>query len=173
MIRRFFCAFLALLLMFGGAAKASEGDFYGELVRLHVIAADDSEEEQALKLKVRDCVLEAVRPMVAECKSPEDAYAILNENLEVIEAAAQSCLMENGSANEVRTMMGVFEFPEKEYGGLTVPAGEYRALRVVIGAGEGQNWWCVLYPALCRTGEGEMYSILAAWLRSWLGGEGE
>ena len=82
--------------------------------------------------------------------------------------------MRVGYAGEVDAAAGVFEFPDRRYGGVFVPAGDYRALRVVIGAGEGHNWWCVLYPSLClpEGAEGEMrfHSVILDWLRGLLGG---
>lgn len=153
-------------------ASVEEENLKKTLVRLHVVAADDSAEAQALKLQVRDAVLETVRPLLADCDSPALAYARLTASLDDVETAARDCLSRFGCDDPVRAETGVFAFPDCDYDGLSVPAGDYRALRVVIGGGEGHNWWCVLYPSLCRTGDGETYSILAEWLERLLGGEG-
>ena len=179
MIRRLFCAILAAAALMKTACAEDAATAYisldthltEALVRLHVVAEDDSKEAQALKLEVRDAVLAAARPLLADCDSPEIAYARLTACLDDLEAAARVCLDAHGCDAEVTAQTGVFGFPDCDYAGLTVPAGDYRALRVTIGKGEGHNWWCVLYPSLCMTGEGELHSLLADWLAALLGGE--
>ena len=184
LIRRFFCALcaLALLTPSAGAAQAQTAylslderiaeaaDGAEELVRLHVVAADDSPEAQALKLEVRDAVLARAQALLADCPDAESAYAQLSESLSDFERAATAVVRAHGCLDEVRAETGMFDFPERKYAGVVVPAGEYRALRVVIGAGEGQNWWCVLFPTLCSAGDG--HSALAAWFAQWFGGMG-
>ena len=121
------------------AAIAQAEDYEAELVRLHVIADSDAPDAQAFKLKVRDAVLEAVRPLLAECKDAQTAYEIIGENLEEIESAAKKCAQAEGFEGDIAAETGVFRFPERDYAGVIVPEGDYRALRVVIGAGEGRN----------------------------------
>lgn len=151
-----------------------------EYVRLHILANSDSEEDQALKLKVRDAVLDCARELLGDTCSADDAYAILGEKISLVEACARQAAEDAGFFGEVRAQVGVFEFPDRQYGDLLVPAGEYRAVRVLLGAGEGHNWWCVIYPTLCAIDEkGEFvqeraeivfYSSIGRWLRSTLGG---
>ena len=179
MIRRLFCAILAAAALMTSACAEDAATAYlsldrpltEALVRLHVVAEDDSEAAQALKLEARDAVLAAAGPLLADCDSPELAYARLTACLDELENAARACLAAHGCDAEVTAQTGVFAFPDCDYAGLTVPAGDYRALRVTIGAGQGHNWWCVLYPTLCMTGEGELHSLLADWLAALLGGE--
>lgn len=175
MIRRFLCAVLEAALVLSGptAAEARLSAANEGLVRLHVVADSDSAEAQGLKLLVRDAVLECAKGLLSECESADAAYVTLEENLGALESAARACAAANGFDGEVCAQTGVFEFPEREYGGVTVPAGEYRALRVTIGSGEGQNWWCVLYPTLCVFAEGGYYSALAEWFEQWWGGAQE
>ena len=146
----------------------------GEYIRLHVVAEDDGEAAQALKLEVRDACLIAARALLADCGSADEAWARIGENLGALEAAATARARALGYAGEVDAAAGVFEFPDRRYGGVFVPAGDYRALRVVIGAGEGHNWWCVLYPSLClpegAEGETRVHSVILDWLRGLLGG---
>lgn len=170
MIRRFLCAAIGAALVIHFSAAAAEPVVSEELVRLHVVADSDSAEDQELKLLVRDAVLDCARGLLCECESADAAYAILTENLGALESAASACAADNGFDGTVCAQTGVFEFPERDYGGVTVPAGEYRALRVTIGSGEGQNWWCVLYPTLCVSAEGGYYSALAEWFAAWWGG---
>ena len=145
-------------------------------IRLHVMASDDGEAAQALKLQVRDACLMCTRALLEDCADAEAAWETVNENLPLIALAARLRALCCGWTGPVTAETGVFEFPDRRYGGALVPAGEYRALRVVIGAGEGRNWWCVLYPTLCLTencepGEPvEFHSTLLNWLRGLFGG---
>lgn len=165
-------------MLIGAGAKAERAADVSveDYIRLHVLAEDDGEAAQALKLEVRDACLFATRALLADCDSPDAAWASLNENIELVALAARLRARVCGYSGEVRAETGVFDFPERRYGGLVVPAGEYRALRVVIGAGEGHNWWCVLYPSLCLTEDctpGEpvrFHSTVLNWLRGLLGG---
>ena len=158
-------------MLFMPSAKAN--DWESDLVRLHVIADSDGESAQALKLEVRDAVLETAQEILKDCESADDAYEVLNENLEMFENAAKERAEELGWTGSVCAETGTFEFPDRVYGGTLVPAGEYRALRIVIGEGEGRNWWCVLYPSMCSLSEDGRVSIIWEWLKKWFGGDGE
>jgi len=162
-----------MLLVAMGGARGSELPRVpvSDYIRLHVVAADDSDGAQALKLEVRDATLAAARALLADCDSPDEAWARIGAHLDLLEAAATRRARALGYDGPVAAQAGVFDFPDRHYGAVFVPAGEYRALRVVIGAGEGRNWWCVLYPSLCVTGDGTaMRSALLDWLRGLLGG---
>jgi stage II sporulation protein R len=143
-----------------------------QYIRLHVVAADDGAAAQALKLEVRDAVLAAARPLVADCGDADEAWRRIGENADALEAVAARQARALGYDGPVAAVTGVFDFPDRRYGALFVPAGAYRALRVVIGAGEGRNWWCVLYPSLCVPEAGPLRSALLDWLRELSGGEG-
>lgn len=120
-----------------------------DLIRFHVLANSDSEEDQALKRAVRDAILEEVSPRLAESKSLEESRQILTGMRPEIEQIAQAVVWDWGKTYEVKTDYGYFTFPTKSYGSLVLPAGEYEAVRVLIGKAEGSNWWCVLFPPLC------------------------
>lgn len=119
------------------------------LVRLHVIANSDSKEDQALKLKVRDAIIVYMKDKLAASQNISDTKAIISENLKNIEELSTRVVKENKYTYGVKAMLGNYDFPTKTYGDIALPAGEYQALRVVIGEGEGANWWCVLFPPLC------------------------
>ncbi len=119
------------------------------LVRLHVVANSDSASDQALKLKVRDAIIEFMRDKLAESKSINETRTIINDNLKNIEEISNEIIKKNNSDYGVKATMGNYTFPTKTYGDIALPAGEYQALKVVIGDGEGANWWCVLFPPLC------------------------
>ena len=172
MKHRFLFALILALALLPGAGKAEAVN--ADMVRLHVVAADDSPAAQALKLRVRDACLVEARTLLAGCGDAEEAWARVNEGLADLERAARSAAQEE----VVRAETGVYDFPDRVYGGTLVPAGRYRALRVVIGPGAGRNWWCVLYPCLClpedcRDGAPvRFHSAVLDWLRGLFGGEG-
>lgn len=124
-----------------------------ELIRIHVIARSDEPADQAVKLKVRDAVLEAFGATLSR-ESYEAACGAIEENLEAIEQAARETARAEGFDGSVEASFGLCDFPTRVYGGETVPAGTYPALRIVLGGGGGRNWWCVLYPSLCLIEDG-------------------
>lgn len=117
--------------------------------RLHVIANSDSDEDQALKLKVRDKLLEYMNSLCSSTSSKEDAMRIANEHIEDFSEIAEDVILENGYDYDVEISVGECDFPTKNYGDVSLPAGTYDALRVKIGSANGHNWWCVMFPPLC------------------------
>ena len=126
-----------------------EEEIYDSVIRLHVLANSDGEEDQALKLKVRDAVLARADALLADVTSMEQAEQILAASLGDLAESAAACLGANGSEYPVRVTLGKEQYPTRYYEKLAFPAGEYLSLRVLIGAGAGKNWWCVLFPPLC------------------------
>lgn len=119
------------------------------LFRLHVIANSDSPEDQALKRDVRDAVLAFMHQELAGSKDIGDTKSIIESSLGKIKSIAQDVILEHGMNYNIKTTLGIYPFPTKSYGDITLPAGNYQALRLVIGNGTGANWWCVLFPPLC------------------------
>lgn len=142
---------LAVCLLTGAAALQRQDDLQQKMIRLHVVANSDSREDQALKLQVRDEVLAFTEETMRRSESREAANAALKESLPEICRLAENTLRQNGCADTVETRLEPAEFPLKAYDGFRLPAGEYMALRVLIGEAQGQNWWCVVYPPLCMT----------------------
>lgn len=142
---------LAVCLLTGAAALQRQDDLQQKMIRLHVIANSDSREDQALKLQVRDEVLAFTEETMRQSDSREAANAALADALPEIRRLAEDTLRQNGCADTVETRLEPAEFPLKAYDGFRLPAGEYMALRVLIGEAQGQNWWCVVYPPLCMT----------------------
>ena len=139
---------LAVTLLVGAASLHRQDGLQEKMIRLHVIANSDSEDDQAMKLLARDAVLTRAEAILRQASNREEAMDDLNAALPELERAAfDAC----GGAYPVRAALEMTEFPLKEYDGFALPAGEYMALRVIIGEGTGRNWWCVLYPGLCRT----------------------
>ena len=157
--------FLGAFLVSGAAALQTGQELSDKVVRLHVLANSDSEEDQALKLKVRDRILACAEPMLAGAADRREAEALLRDRVPELELAAAQEIRDNGYDYAVTVRLEDTMFPTREYDGFTLPAGKYLALRAVIGAGEGQNWWCVVFPPLCAAAAAEVpETALAAGL---------
>lgn len=124
-------------------------DVPDKIIRLHVVANSDSPEDQQLKLQVRDEVINRMSGKFEGLKDISEVKGVIEGSLGEIEAIARETIEENGKLYDVRAAFAKTDFPTKVYGNLTLPAGEYQALNVIIGKGEGKNWWCVMFPPLC------------------------
>lgn len=137
------------------------------VLRFHVVAASDGAEDQQLKIAVRDGLFAEIQALFAPCENREAAIAVAQKNAPLLQAKAEQILKERGCTEPVTIEIGERFFPTKDYGKFSFPAGKYQALSVRIGEAEGQNFWCVLYPALCLApavesdaAEGEMTALL-------------
>lgn len=126
------------------------------LIRLHVLANSDSPKDQKVKLIVRDAIIQYLSPKLKDVKSSIIARQIVMDNkLQLIEIS-KSVLLTNGFSYPVNIEIGIFDFPMKSYGDLTLPEGKYEAVRVLLGEAKGANWWCVLFPPLCFIDDNKM-----------------
>ena len=149
--------FLIVLILFSffvflsalSYVNAVSSDIADSVFRLHVIANSDSVEDQNLKYKVRDELLEYMNTICKDCTSKSEAISLVEENKEEFKKIAENTIKEEGYSYSVNINIGNFEFPTKNYGDISLPAGYYDALRVEIGEAKGQNWWCVMFPPLC------------------------
>lgn len=132
-----------------GYVLAVSEDLSQAVFRLHVITNSDSQEDQELKLKVRDKLLEYMNTICADCSTKEEAIALAEDHKEDFQKIAEKTIKENGFDYPVKININNFYFPTKNYGDISLPAGFYDALRVEIGNASGQNWWCVMFPSLC------------------------
>ncbi len=156
---------LAVFLASGAMALQTEQELSDRVVRLHVLANSDSEEDQALKLRVRDRVLAYVEPLLEGSADRREAEALLRGRLLELERVAGEEIRAAGYDYRVEARLEDTSFPTREYEGFTLPAGKYLALRLVIGAGAGRNWWCVVFPPLCAAAAEEVpAAALAAGL---------
>ena len=159
-----FLAF-GLTLTAGVWAGASEAALAGQVLRLHVIANSDSEADQARKLLVRDAVLAQASQLLENADDRGHAEAALAPHLDELAQAGADALARTGRTDPVTVTLADQWFPTKEYDGFSLPAGQYRALRVTIGEGKGRNWWCVVFPPLCAAASAEVpETALAAGL---------
>ena len=161
--RQALALFLAFLVCTALWAQARQDLLADKVLRLHVMANSDSEADQTLKLLVRDRVLAEVRPLLAGVTSAAEANAVLSACLPALTAAAADEIEKQGYTYPVTVTLEDVWFPTRTYDAAALPAGTYRALRVVIGSGAGHNWWCVVFPSLCLPAAGEA-SLQAAGL---------
>lgn len=150
------CAMVGVLigiLITGLIVNAKKSEMQGELAeqvfRFHVLANSDSGEDQALKMKVKEAIIAYMKQELPQSDSVETTKKWARENLVQIEQVAAEIIAEEGYEYSVKAEITICDFPDKTYGDITFPAGEYEALRIEIGQAKGQNWWCVLYPNLC------------------------
>lgn len=136
-------------LVFGGWINREQQELADKVVRLHVIANSDSSRDQEMKLAVRDRVLAKAENLYSEDVTRSEALEILAQHLPELAQEGQAVVDEWGGDENVTAQIENCWFPTKEYENFALPAGEYTALRIVIGEGQGQNWWCVAFPPLC------------------------
>ncbi len=139
------CAVLLSMSHFNAACD----DLRENVLRLHIIANSDSEQDQALKLKIRDEILEKCGNLFLNCDSLEIAEKTVNENLNLFTDAANAVILENGFNYTAKASLGKSDFNTRYYDDFTLPAGEYNSLIITLGEGKGKNWWCVVYPTVC------------------------
>lgn len=124
-------------------------DISNSVFRLHVIANSDNKEDQDLKYLVRDNLIDYMNNICSNCSSKQEAINLVKQNIETFKQIASNTVYEQGYSYSVNVSIGNFEFPTKNYGDISLPAGYYDALKVEIGEAKGQNWWCVMFPPLC------------------------
>ncbi len=130
-------------------AERTQADIAKELIRFHVIANSDSADDQNLKIKIKDEVLETLSQGLSASESLEETKEFLTENIPLIEETAKKVIEESGYSYSVKAGLSKDKFPTKTYGDIMLPAGFYDAMRIEIGEAEGANWWCVMFPPLC------------------------
>ena len=131
-----------------------QSDLQSNLIRLHIIANSDSEEDQSIKLTIRDAVLKEEGENLTS-QNERECIRSVKERLPQIEMLANSVLQENGFTYAAHAVYGKFDFPKKEYKNMTLPSGKYYGVRIILGEGAGHNWWCVMYPPLCMMNDTE------------------
>ena len=137
----------AFLVMMNGAKNDSE--IYGKTLRFHVLANSDSEEDQKMKLAVKDAVILRISEGLNQCATKEEAASFILDNQAEIVETARAIVAAHGADHAVNLTLTKEYYPRRTYGEITLPAGEYDSVRILIGDAEGQNWWCVLFPQVC------------------------
>ena len=174
-MRKLCIIFLASIIIsvtaFGLFAPPKTTGVNPEYIRIHIRANDDEPTAQAVKYAVKDVLVQALTPIVAECESYAQAESAMKRNEGYLSALATAVLREKGFSYGAKATLQTEYFPTRVYGEYTLPAGEYLALIVELGRAEGQNWWCVLYPPLCFAGQAntpvqyksKILEIIQAW----------
>ena len=156
-MRKFFKNFMILSILFilffaitaySYATNISVG-LSEDIFRLHILANSDSDEDQALKLKVRDAVLAHMKTLTKNTSDKQSVIEMSKTHIADFKKIAEKVIQENGYQYNVNIEIGNFYFPTKYYGNISLPAGNYDALKIEIGEAKGQNWWCSLFPPLC------------------------
>lgn len=129
--------------------EASVDGFKDEIIRFHIKANSDKQEDQALKLKIRDAILRETRNQFENSKSLDETRILVEDNLNSIKSMAEEVIEREGKDFPVEVSLGIKSFPTRKYGNIIFPAGGYETLEVVLGEGKGKNWWCVMFPPLC------------------------
>ncbi len=141
--------FVLLVIAYRYRSHRLQEDIAERILRFHVVANSNTEQDQTLKLKVRDRIGEYLREELADVQDLEECEKIVSGLLAQIEHCASEVITGEGYSYPVKAVIKDTKFPVKTYGSYSFPAGTYRALNVVIGSGAGENWWCVMYPNLC------------------------
>lgn len=126
-----------------------------EYIRIHIRANSNSSQDQNIKYKVKDAVIEWLTPLVASCKSRKEVFTKIEQNIDQIQKVAQNTLKQNGFSYGAKAKFIQEEFPARSYNGQVLQAGIYDAIVLELGEAAGDNWWCLVYPPLCFLGEGE------------------
>ncbi len=142
-------AALVLTFVFGAGLTRQQQNLSDKLIRLHVIAHSDSDADQALKLKVRDAVLDTASELLDGITDRDEAGEMLSEQINKLTAAGKAVVSDEGYDYAVTAEIGLEEYPTRDYDTFSLPAGTYTSLRIVIGEGGGHNWWCVIFPPMC------------------------
>ncbi len=144
-----FCVLLSFMMIFVSEGFKAAHTVREECLRLHVLADTDSEADQTVKLKVRDAILEKTGSMLSVCTSAGEAVAEISAKKNEIKEIAESVLRENGFCYGAEVFIEQEYFGTRQYENVSLPAGNYTALKVILGTGAGHNWWCVMFPPLC------------------------
>ena len=149
LVKRVMICFAVAALVWCGTLIADRQQLHEELIRLHVVANSDTEADQAVKLQVRDAVIKSLEEELKNVADVEQAKAYIRENLPKIQQIANQTLEAAGFDTQAVVSLCQEAFDTREYDTFSLPAGVYESLRIVIGEGQGHNWWCVVFPSLC------------------------
>ena len=144
------CIFILLICFLSMYIPSdAEGEIYDKVIRFHVIANSDSDEDQELKLMLRDAVINEYKEVLEQCYDKQDAYNTLSSMRDDINSFCSNYINSLGYNYDIRTVIDTEHYNRTEYANFVMPSGNYTSLRIIIGEGSGKNWWCVLFPPLC------------------------
>ena len=150
LLRRMMALFFVLAALYSFSLIRDRRLLNDQVIRLHVVGASNSTEDQSIKLSVRDAILERIKTLTADSTAKAEVQQILADNLDLLKEIANTVLRKAGMEQRAQVTLQKESFETREYDTFTMPAGVYDSLRIVIGDGEGKNWWCVVFPSLCN-----------------------
>lgn len=153
---------IVYFLVFSTGLVSDKAQLKNELIRMHVVANSDSPEDQAVKLQVKDALVSYLQPVMTAAANKEEAFRYIRENLQQLEEKANQVLKDLGENKTATVSLVKEKFDVRKYDTFSLPSGIYDALRVQIGEGEGQNWWCVAFPTLCMPATSDEFADRAA-----------
>ncbi len=162
MVKAICCYVLALFMIWVVIPVSADAAVYQRVLRLHVLADDDSEEAQALKLAVRDQMLVLCEETFSDCTGLDEALVRLQEQRRSLEESVNAFLRQQGAPYGARIQIGREHYDTRSYDGFRLPAGDYLSVQVILGRGEGKNWWCVLFPPICLSSAQAEDQLLAS-----------
>lgn len=160
-IKRSVVLLLVLALVYSLSVFSDKRELQEEVLRLHVVADSNSQEDQAVKLKVRDAVIQALEPELARVDTKEQAQALISSKLDYLEQVANKTLDDAGASDRAVVTLERESYDTRDYDTFSLPAGVYDSLRITIGSGQGENWWCVVFPSLCMPAASESVEDVA------------
>lgn len=160
---------LGILMAFLVGVARPTNQLNNKLIRLHILANSDSPSDQALKLELRDSILGYISEMTSQCSSMDEAASVLDSNMAQLQSYAQAQLVDLGSSYTVSVILDKEYFETRRYDSFALPAGIYETLKITIGEGQGHNWWCVVFPAICMAATSD--ELTAEAMRSGLTSE--
>ena len=165
MLKRFFLwigtVCIAAFIIFTAEAVLSQRALADKTLRLHIVANSDTPRDQEQKIRLRDHILGEIRDMALDCSDLESAERAIKRELPRLRESAKDFLVKDGSHYDVSVTLCTETFGTRQYDTFSLPAGEYHALRIVIGEGMGKNWWCVVFPTLCNATDPEELERMA------------
>ncbi len=160
-VKRIWTSVLIVAMFCLGLLLADRIALQKNLIRLHVVANSNTQEDQTRKLIVRDAVTAYLSDCLTDVEDPNQAYNVIDDHLLMIEQTAKNTLLAVGDESNVRVSLGKEPFPARQYDTFSLPSGVYQSLRVEIGEGVGENWWCVVFPSLCVPNTVETFNDMA------------
>ncbi len=157
-----FCASIASFSVSLARMQSSfDSELYGNVIRLHILAESDSEQDQKAKLEIKNCVIERISQLISDARNADHAASIIDTNVPGINEYVQQVSCDLGYDYDIKTHFSEEKYPVRYYDGFAFPAGTYKSLRITLGSGKGKNWWCVLYPSICVSPVDEADELLA------------
>ncbi len=145
----FFAFIVTFAVSLARMQSSFDSELYGNVIRLHILADSDSEQDQQAKIEIKNCVIDRISLMTSDAINADQAASIIKANVSEINEYVRQASRDLGYDYDIKTCFSEEKYPVRYYDGFAFPAGTYKSLRITLGSGKGKNWWCVLYPSIC------------------------